>query len=536
MPLADEQALAALDSYLQDVQAGRTSARDTLLAEHPHLAGAVQCLDDLHQLAAADEDDLATLANPTPRVRAGPAPLASFGKYEVIGEIGRGGMGVVYRAQQTDLDRPVALKMILAGQLASPEHLARFRDEARFAARLQHPNIVSIFEVGDHLGQPYFAMQYIGGPSLANQLRRGPLPPEQAAHLLHAIAGAVEHLHQHGVIHRDLKPANILLDEEGRPYVTDFGLVKMMASESQRTTSGVIVGTPSYMSPEQAAGKSALVGPRSDVYSLGAILYEVLTGRPPFHEATPLDTLVQVIEGEPAPPRQVNHAIPVDLELICLRCLEKSPNDRYKSAGALADDLDRFLKGETVEARPASPAQRLSRWSRREPALVAHLVTLGGCTLIAQATYQATHSVTLAFHSWIMAILLAWIACSYVCQMLLNRPAWTEAMRFIWVWLDITFYSVILYVDDAFISPLVIGYPLLIAASGLWFRDNLVWFTTIIALIAYAAQMVLFWDKLEDVHKYIMFMVGLAAMGYIVSYQVRRVRVLSKYYERRTLA
>ncbi len=535
MEPADEKAIDALDSYLQDMQAGRPSSRDNLLAAHPELAEAVRCLDDLDRLAAKDEDDIPTVgasATVPPSVEIG---LPCFEKYDVECEIGRGGMGVVYRAKQKDLDRTVALKMILSGQLATPEHRARFHDEAKFAARLQHPNIVSIYDVGEILGQPYFAMQYIGAPSLSARLREGPLPPEQAAHLLNAIAQAVEHLHQHGVIHRDLKPSNILLDEAGRPYVTDFGLVKMVASDNQRTNTGVIVGTPSYMSPEQAAAKSGRVGPLSDVYSLGAILYETLTGRPPFQEATPLDTLVQVLETEPAPLRQLNPAIPVDLELICLRCLEKDPAQRYASAAALAQDLQRFLQGEAIEARPASTGQRLSRWARREPALFAHVITLGGCTLIAQTAYQVTHSVPLGFHSLVMVILLAWLAGSFVCQFLMNRPAWSEHMRFVWIWLDVVFFSLVLYVDDALAGPLLVGYPLLIAASGLWFRDTLVWFTAGMAMLSYAALLMLDWDHVKDMHKHIMFLVSLAVTGFVITYQVRRVRALSRYYERRSL-
>jgi serine/threonine-protein kinase len=538
MAIADEQALAALDSYLHDVQAGRPSARDRLLADHPELAEAIRCLEDLDRLAAQDANDIPTVAQPGTVASAAPSRLPSFDKYDVEAEIGRGGMGVVYKARQKDLDRLVALKMVLSGQLATAEQLARFHDEAKFAARLHHPNIVSIYETGDLFGQPYFAMQYIGGPSLAEQLRRGPLPPEHGARLVATVAHAVAHLHAHGVIHRDLKPSNILLDEEDRPYVTDFGLVKMMAGDSQRTNTGVIVGTPSYMAPEQATGKSGTVTPLSDVYSLGAVLYEALTGRPPFHEATPLDTLVQVLESEPAAPRQLNTAIPADLELICLRCLEKEPAHRYPSADALAQDVERFLRGETIEARPASVGQQLHRWARREPALVAHLATLGGCTLIAQASYQfvPAHVVSLRFHLLIIAILAGWMACSYVCQILSRNPARAETMRFVWVWLDVAFFSLILYLDKAFTSPLIVGYPVLIAASGLWFRDAVVWFTTAMAMLSYAALLALGWHDEKDIHKHIMFLISLAVTGFIITYQVRRVRALSRYYERRFIS
>src|SRR5439155_5291998 len=229
-----------------------------------------------------------------------------------------------------------ALKMILGNQFASEDQVRRFQVEAQAVARLSHPHIVHIYETGEVHGQQYFAMQYVEGSSLAERLKRGPLPVEETARCLIRVAHAVAYLHSRGVVHRDLKPANILLDAEGYPYVTDFGLVKLLEADSHVTRSGVIIGTPSYMAPEQAAGHHAVVGPRSDIYSLGAILYEMLTGQPPFREETPLDTLVQVLEGEPASPRQLNQKVPHKLELVCLKCLAKDANERYATAAELA--------------------------------------------------------------------------------------------------------------------------------------------------------------------------------------------------------
>lgn len=299
------------------------------------------------------------------------APIAvrrDFGKYELISELGRGGMGVVYKARQKDLDRIVALKMILSSHLASADQVSRFYAEARAAARLRDPNIVGIYEVGEHRGQHFFTMEYVSGKSLAQVIRGKALEIEEAVRLVMIVARAVHSLHGHGMIHRDLKPSNILLDEAGNPSVSDFGLAKVLESEDRVTASNAIVGTPGYMSPEQAAGRGLQVGPTSDIYSLGTILFECLTGRPPHDGSAPLATLVQVLEGEPPQPRLLNPNIPRPLEKICLKCLEKDQIDRYTSARDLADDLDHFLRGEPVEATRGGPWHRLRRWARREPA------------------------------------------------------------------------------------------------------------------------------------------------------------------------
>jgi tetratricopeptide (TPR) repeat protein len=302
-----------------------------------------------------------------------PNRIRYFGDYEIVRELARGGMGVVFQARQVSLNRTVALKMILAGQLATDTDVKRFYAEAEAAANLDHPGIVPIYEVGQHERQHYFSMGFVEGQSLSQRLADGPLPPRQAAALIVKVAEAIEYAHQRGVIHRDLKPANILLDQDGNPRVTDFGLAKKLEVDSGLTGSGQIMGTPSYMPPEQAGGKRGDVGPASDVYALGATLSAVVPGRPRSPAPTAMDTLIQVISDEPVPPRRLNASIPRDLETICLKCLEKEPGKRYASAASLEEDLRRFLAGEPITARPVGPAERSWRWSKRNPWLAGAL-------------------------------------------------------------------------------------------------------------------------------------------------------------------
>ncbi len=305
-----------------------------------------------------------------------------FGDYLLMEPIARGGMGVVFKARQVSLNRVVALKMILTGQFASEADVLRFHAEAEAAANLDHPGIVPIHEVGQHAGQHYYCMGFVEGRSLARRVADGPLPPREAAELTRKVAEAIAYAHAHGVIHRDLKPSNILLDTQGQPRVTDFGLAKRVEGDSSLTATGQVLGTPSYMPPEQAAGRADEVGPLADVYSLGAVLYTLLVGRPPFQAATVVETLRQVLEREPVSPRQLNHGIERDLETICLTCLHKEPTRRYSSAAKLEEDLRRYLSGEPIQARPVSRAERAWRWCRRKPALagllgaVATLVTV----------------------------------------------------------------------------------------------------------------------------------------------------------------
>jgi WD40 repeat protein/tRNA A-37 threonylcarbamoyl transferase component Bud32 len=301
--------------------------------------------------------------------------------YEILSELGRGGMGVVYKARQVKLDRVVALKVVLAGAHAAPTDLARFRAEAEAVARLQHPGIVQIHEVGEQDGLPFFSLEFCEGGTLARKLGGKPLQPAEAAALVEQVARAVHAAHRKGIVHRDLKPANVLLMEDGTPKVTDFGLAKRLDVEGGQTRSGAVMGTPSYMAPEQAEGKGKEVGRAADVYALGAILYECLTGRPPFQGPTSLETVMQVLAAEPVPPSRLQPKLPRDLEVITLECLRKEPGKRYASAEDLAEDLRRFREGEPIRARPAGRLERAWKWAKRRPA-VAGLLALGAAAAV----------------------------------------------------------------------------------------------------------------------------------------------------------
>jgi hypothetical protein len=304
--------------------------------------------------------------------------------YEIVRELGRGGMGVVYQARHLKLNRFVALKMILAGSHAGAAARDRFQTEAEAIARLQHPNIVQVHEVGEHEGKPYFALEFCGGGNLANKLGGTPLPARNAAALVETLARAMQAAHEQHVIHRDLKPANVLLADDGTLKITDFGLAKKL-DEANQTQSGAIMGTPWYMAPEQAVGKSDKTGQASDVYALGAILYECLTGRPPFKAATALETIQQVVSDEPVRPSQLQTKVPRDLETICLKCLHKEPSRRYATARDLAEDLRRFLKGEPIVARPVGQLERTAKWIKRNP-VVTTLLTAIVVSLVVGAT------------------------------------------------------------------------------------------------------------------------------------------------------
>ena len=338
-------------------------------AEVPPDAPRGYCLLCLFALGTAEPDSTADDSASQPAFH-------SFGDYELLEEIARGGMGVVYRARQKSLSRIVAVKMLLFGDRSGKDLAHRFRTEAAAAASLQHPNIVAIHEVSAHEGQPFFVMDFIEGQSLARLAGGQPLPATRAARYVKLIAEAIHYAHERGILHRDLKPSNVLIDPFDQPRVTDFGLAKRLHHDSELTLSGQVLGSPNYMPPEQAAAKRGLVGRRSDVYSLGAILYHLLTGRPPFVGETLTDTLQDVVNQEPASPRLLNPSVAPDLETLCLKCLEKEPARRYQTAQALAEDLDRFLRAEPIQARPVGPAGKVWRWCRRKPVVAGLVVAL----------------------------------------------------------------------------------------------------------------------------------------------------------------
>jgi len=405
-------------------------------------------MDDLTKSLPHSPDQVAlpfaTIAEAARSVADSVAVNRQFGKFEVLAELGRGGMGVVFKANQTELLRTVAIKMILAGAVARPEDLLRFRTEAETTAGLNHPNIVRVHEVGEIDGCPYLCMEFIDGPSLAQRLADGPLPSKVAGQYVATMARAIQHAHKHSVLHRDLKPSNILLDAEDRPHITDFGLAKRLDLDSGQTRTGAILGTPSYMAPEQAGGQKQITG-AVDIYGLGAVLYELLTGRPPFRAESPLDTILQVIDRDPAPPRLLNPNVPRDLETICLKCLEKDPRRRYASAEALAVDLEHFLAGEPITARSTNILDRIAlalERSQYDVQFRAYGNMLFGFAVIVFLTELAItwlvqsdqpSAVTFRLIQWSRVLLLGLVFWRYRTDELLSANAAGRLMRSIWI-------------------------------------------------------------------------------------------------------
>lgn len=567
---AQQRLEAVIAEYLQAVQAGERPDRRRLLEENSDLSEELRSFfanDDwvkgrpsgeLPTLAASSSGapskgratagktsptvtdpelgrDAATFAHsseaPASSSSAASLPRAGqhFGDYELLEEISRGGMGVVYKARQVSLNRIVALKMIKSGTLASPEEVQRFHMEAEAAAKLDHPGIVPIFEIGQHRGLHFFSMGYVEGKGLDATLNAGPLPAANAASLAKKITEAVAYAHGEGVIHRDLKPANVLIDSRGEPRLTDFGLAKNLQTDSGMTASGQILGTPAFMAPEQAAGQTDDVGPLADVYSLGAILYALCTGQAPFGATNPMDTLLKVLDSEPALPSALNRAVPKSLERICLKCLEKKPSDRYASATALADDLQHFLKDEPINARPADVWQRFRRWARRQPVLASHWGGILAALTIVQTTYLMIGA-DWAYHLRHTYVLILWAAVSYFFQKLQNWSGREKSIRFAWAAADVVLFTSILYMAEPPRGPLLIGYPLLVTAAGLFFRVRFVVFMTVITIAGYLA--LVFLRPQEEAikpHFCVLFCMALAVLGGIVATQVRRIRALTQY-------
>jgi serine/threonine protein kinase len=413
-------------------------------------------------------------------------PLPHVEGYEILEVLGRGGMGVVYQARQLGLNRVVALKMILAGANASPQDLARLRAEAEAVAQLAHPNIVQIFEIGEQGGCPFLALEYVGGGSLAQHLDGTPVAPKQAAELVLALARAVHHAHEKGIVHRDLKPANVLLLADGTPKIADFGLAKRADANYAHTQTGTILGSPSYMAPEQASGASDKVGPPTDVYALGVILYELITGRPPFKGTTLLETIEQVREHDPVPPRFLIPKTPRDLEIICLKCLEKSPRRRYESAAVLADDLQSFLRGEPISAQSPTLLGQVARtighssfdsrfrdFGNRMLAiapipLVVHLIAYA---LFSAKSYYAT---AMVLTTAVMVLAVVPVLLSSGISTRRDIPVW-QRKHFITVWIGhmvtmaVVLFAVWLAVPRENPRGLLLVYPLWAATAALSF-------------------------------------------------------------------
>ncbi len=534
----DASTLERLDAYLTELHAGRRPDRARWLADHPELAPHLDCLDRLDAMAIpatlAWADDPPTLA-PSTDVSSSEFESFADGRYELLGELGRGGMGAVYRARQVALNRTVALKMILAGTMASEDQQKRFESEARAAARVQHPHVVTVYESGRTNGLPYLVMPYVEGESLAVRLRRGPLDVNEAVRLIAAVARAVAALHAAGIVHRDLKPSNVLLDRAGEPYVTDFGLAKLVEGDSQVTQSGTILGTPAYMAPEQAIGRAKDVGPAADVYALGAILYELLTGRPPVVADMPIDAILAVLEREPPPPRSLNQKLPRVLERVVLQCLDKEPSRRFASATVLAEALECYLKGDPVPTRRTGPLETCWRWARREPALASRwsaLTAFAGITSYNWWTMPDYRPTTLR----VLALLWVWAVVSWACQRLLVRPGWAQWAAYLWGAADVAMLTTLQLMVAAWQTPLVVGYPFLVAASGLWGQVRTVWVATACTVAGYVWLAVLEQQQTQEAirqpaYRHVIFVITLVVLGLLTAHQVQRLRSLSRYYE-----
>jgi serine/threonine-protein kinase len=376
-------------------------------------------------------------------------------------------------------------------------------------------------------------MKFVAGGSLNRQLRQFAGQPERVAELVAKLARAVERAHRAGLIHCDLKPANVLLDADGTPYVADFGLARWASAEDGLVKSGAIAGTPSYMPPEQARGEKAL-SPAADVYALGAILYELITGRPPFRGPTALDTILDVLEREPAHPRALSPTADEDLSLVALKCLEKDPARRYPSAAALAADLELRLAGEPpLLARRRTAAQRLRAWARREPGLACRLLILGFCAAIVQVNDRFNPATKRDVLLWIKVIFAGWALISVACQSLLRRNRFPTAAVAAWVATDVSLLTAVLVLDESYETPLALCYGVVVVMSGVWLRVGLVRFATAAAMVGYAAVVAALAARggtVRAVHHHVIAEIVLAAIGAVVAYQVRRARLLSRFW------
>lgn len=522
-PIEDEDDLALLH-WLDGVSEGSISQDlpAELLEKYQQLPRLLDCIRLLNSMSPVSGPTLGFEA-PTVQTVGFPRP---FGPYELEQELGRGGMGVVYLARHQLLGAKFALKVIRTSEFASPDELRRFRQEGRTAAQVRHPHVVSVHDAGEFEGTPYLVMQYIQGASLSERLRQRRARSEETLKWMLPVAHAVQALHGHGIVHRDLKPGNILLDREGMPHVTDFGLAKLFEMDGERTASGTLIGTPAYMSPEQAWGDQKNVGPRSDVYSLGAILYELLTGQPPFAETNPLDQILRLRDSDPRPPRFLDPNVHPELEQICMRCLEKRPRDRYQSAGELAADFERLRRGEPIALRPIGWWNSFRRWVRRESPLASHLAGFITMALIVQVADWMVPGHRAPYVP-VMSVLATWTVVCILLQKLLLRGF--DLVKLIWVALDALLFTIAVAYAEGPTGSLMVGYSLMIVASAMWYDEIPVILMTVASVVAYIALLAIHWEP-QPAH-YPFIVVGiLAVVGGVVTALVRRIRQLVRIY------
>ena len=531
-----DQQRAYLDQVCQE-NPGLRQQIETLLDAHQQ---AEQFLEQPVHLIGLEPADSAALPDCNVTVTGAGGQAASppdgrekfprpFGEYTLLDILAHGGMGKVYLAEQPALNRRIAIKTILSGQFASEDEIRRFRIEAESAAQLDHSGIVPVFDVGCVQGKHYLAMGLVEGDSLASYILKGPLAPDRAASLVRKIAQAIQAAHDLGIIHRDLKPENVLVDESGVPRVTDFGLAKRVDVDSDLTVTGMVLGTPRYMSPEQATGNPGQISTVSDIWSLGAILYALLTGKPPFDGASQAETLLRVVSDHPVPPRRINPAIPRDLEAICLKCLEKNPADRYRTASDLAADLDRFLAREPILAR-SDLARHFRNWTLREPVLASQLAALAVIMLIIPVNFvlfgqdHSSRQLLLINET----LLLMWALSAVIMQKIHNRITSHNVIPVVWAASNPLFLTTILYVNGQPLEILFSLYLLLMITMGFFRRIELIGITTAGCLAGYLSlQVVAPNPDLPDSYK-VIFGVVLMVGGLLLGLQVLRLRRLAR--------
>ncbi len=454
-----------------------------------------------------------------------------IGQYEVLGMIARGGMGIVVKARQPGLGREVAVKIIREELLDSPRARARFRIEAEAAGSLRHPNVVTLYEANEEDGEAFFSMELVEGESLESLLARdGPMEPRRAARVLAAVADGVQHAHTRGILHRDLKPGNVLLEANDRPKVTDFGIA-LRAAEASTTNDGGLAGTPAYMAPEQAAGRESDMTAATDVYGLGAILYEMLTGRPPYRAGSVDELLLKVLDTTPERPRRMRRKVPRDLEAICLRCLARRPADRYETAAELAVDLRAYLAGHPMRAARGGALGTAYRWLFQRPALALTYAALPLFFANHWLLYVFDPLISSQFHRQMTLVILSWAGGATAMQILVERTSWGTLVRYLWATLDVSLLTVILLIADGPRSTLMPLYLLIIVATGFRWRPGLTLYTTtlcigaLLLLVAEASARRI--ELIPNLAEVLVPITTMIVVGILSAALVKRMRVLA---------
>ncbi len=455
-----------------------------------------------------------------------------FGGYEILEPIDRGGMGIVYKARQKGLKRVVALKVIRSGSLADSLELQRFASETEAVAALSHPGIVQVYDSGAHDGVAYYTMPFIEGQSLSKCCAGEALPIDEAVRIVIQICDAIEHAHQSGVYHRDIKPANVILNSNGQPIVIDFGLAKLAASENDElTATGQILGTPAFMAPEQATGTKRTDPVLCDVYSIGAVLYSLVTGQSPFLGLTPFDVLLQVIDREPALPSRLNRRANKSLERTIAKAMAKNASDRYQSVQEFGNDLRRLLRGEPVQIAKLSLSERLAAWWRRSPILVSHVAGISAAGLIIAYSHWYTHR-TFAELISREAILIVWMATCFALQRWVMRVRWREIACTYWAVIDVVVLTVLIQLASPPRALLLVGYPMLIVASSLFYRIRYVVLMASLCIIATLILSFICHDQTVNRADYVaIYISGLGVIGLTLSAIIKRIRGLSRFCE-----